>query len=353
MRDLSGTKIRPECLPQCDLLYVYEDPPGIRRIRRGKGFSFIAPDDTLITDKGERQRLRSLAVPPSYENVWYCPLPNGHLQATGLDSNAKKQYFYHPHWERLRRSENFAFMRAFGEALPAFRSRIRRLLEGEDAGREQVLSAMARILDNTGIRVGGETARRRNHTYGLTTLRKDHLALEEGEIHLDFRGKGGVRIEQYLKDPKVAAVIENCVEIGGQRLFQYTDMAGQAHQVHSGDMNDFIKAHMGSGFSAKDFRTWRFSTLFLELALKRAERGDKLTLAAVLDDVAGFSGNTAAVLKSSYVHPGLLLAVREGRADLLSRETHARTGLRKAENRLLSYMYSKHAQGAIAAGPPS
>ena len=337
MAVLSSTKIDPAQLKDYDLTYVYEQNPGIQRVKRGRGFSFLSPDGTTIKDKSERERLLAIAVPPTYDKVWYCPIYNGHLQATGFDASAKKQYFYHPAWELLRETSKFSYMERFGEKLPAFRRRINRTLNDADNEKEELLSAMSRILDKTGMRTGNESASQTNKTYGLTTLRKKHVDHDDAALHFEYKGKGGNELEKDLRDPKVVNIIDHCAEIPGQRLFQYLDSKGEKHSVDSSDMNIFLKDSMGEDFSAKDFRTWRFSCLFLEEALRLASKGAGVTLKSVLGRVSETSGNTPSILKSSYVHPGLM----KNDKDQLS-------GLRKSENRLLNYLKTKHASDAFA-----
>lgn len=347
MPALFATKIDPEQLNEFELQYVYEEKPGIRRVKRGRGFSFLGPDGSLIRDKTERRRLLSVAVPPTYEDVWYCPLMNGHLQATGRDSTSKKQYFYHPQWERLREASKFSAMREFGQALPRFRRAIAVNLRGEESSKRSIIAAMARILDRTGMRVGNDDATISNKTYGLTTLKKEHVERDGSVIHLEYKGKGGVELEKTLHDPKVSAILEECAEISGQRLFEYHDEDGVKHSIDSGDMNAFLKNIMGQKFSAKDFRTWRFSCLFIEETLRQRDL-DAVTLTSVLKAVAERTGNTPATLKSSYIHPGLLDIVREKSWGLLNSLEAETRGLRKHEALLLAYLETDHASHALS-----
>ena len=332
-----------------NLKYVYEEGPGIKRIKRGKGFSFHAPDGTLITNEQERERLKMLAVPPSYNDVWYCPLPNGHLQATGFDTTDKKQYFYHSAWEELREITKFTNMINFANALPSFRRKISYILNHPDefSHKERVLSAMFRILEKTGMRVGSTVAEKRNHTFGLTTLKKKHIIEGDDGIHFEFKGKGARELEYVLTDKNVADIIHDCENIPGQHFFDYLDDNGKRHEIHSSHINAYIKEHMGESFSAKDFRTWRFSAYFLEEALKLARKDDKPTLTAVLDNVAEKSGNTPAILKSSYVHPGLLDSVKTQHLDRFKNEKESASGLRKGENLLYNYITSSHAKDLL------
>lgn len=338
-----------ENLEAYDLEYVYEDGLGIRRRKRGKGYSYYGPDGTLITCDKERVRLNGIAVPPSYTSVWYCPLHNGHLQATGIDSTDKKQYFYHAQWEELRKFSKFSNMINFANALPSFRRKISYMINHPDefSHKERVLSAMFRILEQTGMRVGSIEAVKRNNTYGLTTLKKRHVVEDKDGVHFEFKGKGAVDLEYILNDKNVADIIHYCETISGQHFFDYLDDKGERHEIHAAHINAYIKENMGESFSAKDFRTWRFSTFFLEEALKLDHKEKKPTLTAVLNKVAEQSGNTPAILKSSYVHPGLIEAVKIGDLEMLRDEEENLAGLRKSENLLYNYITSGHAKNVL------
>jgi DNA topoisomerase-1 len=330
-----------------NLKYVYEEPPGIRRIRRGRGFSFINPDDAVIREPRARQRLLDIAVPPTYENVWYCPLDNGHLQATGYDSQDKKQYFYHERWRQIQEAKKFDMLADFGPKLPAFRRKITRAIDPDSLCRESVLAAMARLLDRTGIRIGNDLATQKNKTYGLTTLGKKQVETHGDTVELDFIGKGGQEIDLTFYEPKVAEMIDHCAEIPGQRLFQYLDEKEERHELHSHDLNNYIKEMIGEDFSAKVFRTWRFSCLFIEKALAAHEKNEKPTMKSILEEVAELSGNTPAILQSSYIHPGLLKAVKNGEWSHLDVPPKNIAGLRKAEIIFLNYLNTKHAAKAL------
>ena len=322
--------------------------PGITRIRRGRGFSFHLPDGTLIGDPVERERLLDIAVPPSYTDVIYCSNPEGHLQATGIDSKGNKQYFYHPDYEVLRDRKKFARMPKFGKALPGFRRKVARRLKHSDSEKEKILCAIMRILDGTGMRIGNNSATQNNKTFGLTTLHKKHVTVDEDDIRFAYKGKGGGRITCELQDPVVSDLLLSCLDHTGNRLFGYETDAGETRQIYSGDVNDFIQEHMGPSFSAKDFRTWRFSCLFLEELAERTEQ-DEVTLKEVLEAIARRTCNTPAILKSSYVHPGLLASCKEGDRTFRYKPVRPLRGLRKSENLLLRYVGSRHAREALTA----
>jgi DNA topoisomerase-1 len=344
--NLHTTKIKPTLLKKYDLHYIEADVNGISRSKRGRGYSFIYPNGQIVKDEKEKQRLKSLAVPPSYEKVWYCPLHNGHLQATGYDSKSKKQYFYHPHWEELREMTKFTAMLEFGKALPSFRRRLADNLKNTELDKETLLCAMARILDRTGMRIGSDLATNLNRTHGLTTLEKKHLSKEDKTIIFSYKGKGNQDVERQLNDAKVTQIIDQCVEIPGQRLFEYTDENNNTKVIDSADLNNYIKKNMGEEFSAKDFRTWRFSCYFIEKALNHTKKA-RTTLTKILSDISEETGNTPAVLKSSYVHPGLQNIVKEKNWKFLENPKKQITGLRRYDNIFLNYLQSTHADNSL------
>lgn len=324
-------------LKKMALTYVYEEPPGITRRRRGKGFSFHDPRGGLIKDEGEIARLLGIAVPPSYTDVWYCPLAEGHLQATGTDSKGKKQYFYHAGWAELREQTKFSHMLSFGGKLPAMRRRVRQCVVGADTEKQRLICAMVAILDRTGMRIGSAKAVKTNKTYGLTTLLKRHVEYDEdGRIHFEYKGKGGGPVAFELSDPALVEVLDECASISGQRLFEWVGEGGEKHHIGSSDINAYIKHVMGAPYSAKDFRTWRFSVIFLEEMLKQRKSGDKLVLKALLEATSERTCNTPAVLKSSYIHPLLLDIARSEDFTLLDSAAQAKRGLRKVENMFYS-----------------
>jgi len=345
-----GKNLDEKTLKSLDLQYVYEEKPGITRQKRGRGFCFIDAKGQCIGCNEEKTRLKALAVPPSYSDVWYCALPNGHLQATGFDTTAKKQYFYHPAWAQLREKTKFSNMEHFAQNLPAFRRKISYILNHPDefSHKEQLLSAMFRILDNTGMRIGNMKATKTNKTFGLTTLRKKHIDLDSNEVHFEFKGKGGRDLDYVMKDKAVAQIIRDCVDIPGQRFFEYLDEEGEKHAISSGTINAYIKKHMGEDFSAKDFRTWRFSCYFLTEALNGTKQEKPPSLKSLLDNVSALSGNTPSILKSSYIHPGLLEHTKAGSLVGLINDDEAITGLQKNENRLYNFIRSKEAQNKFS-----
>ena len=269
------------------------------------------------------------------------------MQATGHDSKNKKQYFYHEKWREIQEANKFNSLYIFGEKLPSFRRKINHHLDLDAIDKETVLAAMARLLDKTGMRVGNDSATQNNQTYGLTTLQKKHVETDNSEITLDYVGKGGKEIERFLNDSKIVEIIDNCAEIPGQRLFEVLDEDGKKKSLNSHDLNSFLKKLMDESFSAKDFRTWRFSCYFIEKSLSAHQKSDKTTLTSILKNVSDISGNTPSILKSSYIHPGLLEIVKDNDWDLLDKPSKVKQGLRQSEQIFLNYLQTEHAKNAL------
>ena len=329
------------------LVYVSDDRPGIRRIRKGDGFVYRGPDGKAIRNAAELQRIRKLAIPPAYEDVWICPDPRGHLQATGRDARGRKQYRYHPDWRLARDADKFERMLEFGAALPRIRRRVAADLAGPIGAqptREKVLATLVRLLDTTLVRVGNDEYARTNHSFGLTTLRNRHAAVSGSTLKLRFRGKSGVIHEVALEDPRVAKVVRRCQAMPGQDLFQYEDESGATHAVGSADVNDYIREASGAAFTAKDFRTWHGTVHALTLWAEQmaADAASRLSANQVLAEVARRLGNTVAVCKKAYVHPRVLQVLAAENADALtglSEKTSGRgTGLSASERQLLSFL---------------
>ena len=329
------------------LVYVSDDRPGIRRVRKGEGFVYRTPEGRPLRDKATLERIRKLAVPPAYEDVWICPDPRGHLQATGRDARGRKQYRYHAQWRIARDADKFERMLEFGAVLPRIRKRVAADLAGpigERPRRETVLATLVRLLDTTLVRVGNDEYARTNQSYGLTTLRNRHAAVEGSTLRLRFRGKSGVLHEVALEDPRVARVVRRCQAMPGQDLFTYEDEDGTPRSVGSAEVNDYIRAASGADFTAKDFRTWHGTVHALALWADQmaAEAASRVSANQVLAEVARRLGNTVAVCKKAYVHPRVLevLAAQEAEAaaDLAARPHPRREGLEAPEQRLLAFL---------------
>jgi len=327
------------------LVWIGDDKPGIRRERVGDGFRYRGLDGRLIRNAAELRRIRALAVPPAYEQVWICPRPNGHLQATGRDARGRKQYRYHPDWRLARDAGKFEHVLEFGAALPRIRKRVKADLAAPIAAaprRETVLATLVRLLDTTLVRVGNDEYARTNRSFGLTTLRNRHADVKGSRIRLRFRGKSGIEHEVDLDDPQVARVVRRCQAMPGQDLFQYEDDDGSARAVGSADVNDYIRDAAGADFTAKDFRTWHGSVHALALWAEQcaADASCRRSANQLLAEVARRLGNTVAVCKKSYVHPRVLgtLATQVDSEALARLGGRRRAGLDAAERRLLAFL---------------
>jgi DNA topoisomerase-1 len=300
------------------LVYVSDDRPGIRRLRHGQGFSYRDADGRAIRDATETQRIRALAIPPAYVDVWIFANPRGHLQATGRDARGRKQYRYHPRWRELRDHGKFDRVLAFGAALPKLRRRVRRDLVLPGLPRDKVLALLVRLLDDTLIRIGNDSYTRDNGSYGLTTLRSRHVRAERGRLRFAFRGKSGQQREVELSDQRLARIVHRVQQLPGQRLFQYLDDDGQRQPVDSGQVNDYLHDACGEDFSAKDFRTGG-GTVQAAGVLARTplpehggERAQRAALAGAIKAVAAILGNTPAVCRRSYIHPAIIAGWLDG-----------------------------------------
>jgi DNA topoisomerase-1 len=299
------------------LRYVSDSAPGIRRLRSGKGFRYVGPDGRAVRDPGTLNRIRSLAIPPAYTDVWISPSPNGHIQATGRDARGRKQYRYHPRWREVRDETKYGRMLDFSAALPRIRRRVERDLGLAGLPREKVLATVVRLLECTGIRVGNDEYARANGSFGLTTLRDDHVEISGSTLRFQFRGKSGKTHKVALSDPRLARIVRRCQALPGEELFQYVDEAGEQQTIGSGDVNDYLREISGEEFTAKDFRTWWGTTLALAALLTMdppsSEREAKSRIIQVVDEVAQQLNNTRAVCRKYYVHPAVLESFSDGK----------------------------------------
>ncbi|SBV45308.1 DNA topoisomerase IB [Xanthomonas graminis] len=292
------------------LVYVSDEEPGIARRRAGTGFGYRLPDGSAVRDAQTLQRIRQLAIPPAYTEVWICTKPNGHVQATGRDARRRKQYRYHADWAQLRGDGKFERIIAFGQALPRLRRRLRRDMALPGYPRDKVLAMVVALMAETLVRVGNAEYARSNRSYGLTTLRNRHLAfVKGGRARLKFRGKGGQEHDIEVDDAHLVKLIRGCQQLPGQALFQYRDDDGQLQPVDLGEVNDYLREAMGESFTAKDFRTWGGTRAALQrlaqLPLPEPSSERALTLAqnAVIREVADALGNTPAVCRKAYIDP--------------------------------------------------
>lgn len=294
------------------LSYVSDAEAGIRRRPHGRGFQYLHADGRPVRDHRVLGRLRSLAIPPAWTDVWICPRADGHLQATGRDARGRKQYLYHPEWRKTRDEMKYDRMIAFARALPTIRSRVKDDLARRGLPRDKVLAAVVRLLETTLVRVGNDEYARENDSFGLTTMRNEHAEVQGNEIHFRFRGKSGIEHDIDLRDPKLASIVRQCQELPGQELFAYLDGAGQTRDVTSSDVNEYIRRVTGEDFTAKDFRTWSGTSLAV-LALgdsahfkSKSDAARKVNRA--VDQVARQLGNTRTVCRRDYIHPGVVQA---------------------------------------------
>ena len=298
------------------LRYVSDARPGIRRKRAGKGFSYVGPDGAPIRDDATLRRIKSLAIPSAWQDVWICPQPNGHLQATGRDAKGRKQYRYHPRWRATRDETKYQHILNFGRALPHIRERVEQDMRLPGLPREKVLATVVRLLETTLIRVGNEEYVKSNHSFGLTTMRDRHVHVEGSTLRFEFRGKSSVRHSVDLHDRRLARIVGRCRDLPGYELFQYIDDAGQRQTIDSADVNEYLRAISGEDFTAKDFRTWA-GTILVALALQEFETFDsqaqaKHNVVSAIQEVAKRLGNTPSVCRKCYVHPAVIDAYLEG-----------------------------------------
>lgn len=298
------------------LRYVSDSSPGYRRRRRSTSFTYYDKDGKRITDQAVIRRIKSIGIPPAYEFVWICPSPNGHIQATGVDARGRKQYRYHPKWRELRDQNKYEHITQFAAALPALRRSVASDMKRDGLPREKVLATIVSLLEKTLIRVGNAEYAEKNKSYGLTTMRRKHVAIGRGVLRFDFTGKSGKQWKLQVEDRRIAAIVKRCAEIPGHELFKYLDDDGESRTVDSGDVNDYIKDITKQGFSAKDFRTWA-GTVLAALALSEFKKYDsqaeaKRNVIAAIEKVAKQLGNTPAICRKSYVHPEILSAYMSG-----------------------------------------
>jgi len=291
------------------LRYVSDMQPGIRRKKSGKGFSYLGTDGKTIRDSKELARIRSLAIPPAYTDVWICPSPNGHIQATGRDARGRKQYRYHAKWREVRDETKFGRMLAFSEVLPGIRKRLERDLGRSGLPREKVLATVVQLLESTCIRVGNDEYAKANRSYGLTTLQDRHVEISGSKLRFEFRGKSGKTHTVSLNDRRLARIVQRCQALPGEDLFQYVDDEGVRQTIGSGDVNDYIREISGQEFTAKDFRTWAGTLLAVaalsEVGAFTTQRQAKSNVLRAIDRVAEQLNNTRVVCRKYYVHPAV------------------------------------------------
>ena len=292
------------------LRYVSDQEPGLRRRKNGKGFIYVSDKGEACHDEAALKRIRALAIPPAWTDVWICPRANGHIQATGRDAKGRKQYRYHPDFREARDSTKYEHMVEFARALPRIRARAAADMARPGLAREKVLATIVHLLETTLIRVGNQDYAKENKSYGLTTLRNPHVKVNGTELRFNFKGKSGKVWRLQLKNRRVAKVIRACQELPGQQLFQYSDETGAVQDVTSSDVNDYLREITGADITAKDFRTWS-GTVLAAMALQEFEKIDngartKKNVKAAIEQVAARLGNTVTICRKCYVHPDII-----------------------------------------------
>ena len=299
------------------LTYVTDGFAGITRKRAGSGWAYYAPNGARIRDQDKRRRLNALAIPPAWTDVWICPDPDGHIQATARDARGRKQYRYHASYREACDQSKFRHMLEFSEILPRLRERVERDLRADDYSRRQIQATVIRLLDKTLIRVGNDEYARENRSFGLTTLRRRHVSVDGKLLRFSFRGKSGVEHDVALTDARLARIIQRCQDLPGTEIFQYLDAVGKRQAISSDDVNAHLQEITARHITAKDFRTWG-GTMHAALTLRgmgpaASRREADRNIVRAIDEVSERLGNTRAVCRKYYVHPALLAAYLEGR----------------------------------------
>jgi DNA topoisomerase I len=319
MRPMTRTEAAVEpaaAAESAGLVYVHDHQPGITRKKVGAGFAYFGPEGEKMRDEKTLQRIRKLAVPPAWTDVWITTSPRGHLQATGRDAKRRKQYRYHPRFREIMEGTKYEHMLEFAEALPKIRRTMNEHLALRELAREKVLATVVYLLETTLIRVGNDSYAKENNSYGLTTLRNKHVSVDGCELQFHFKGKSGRTWKLQLKDRRVAKVVRACQDLPGQELFQYLDEIGELRDVTSADVNEYLKEITGRDITAKDFRTW-YGSVLAALALQEFQTFDskaaqKKAVKMAIERVAARLGNTPTICRKCYIHPELLQAHAEG-----------------------------------------
>ena len=296
--------------------YVTDNAPGIRRRRRGRGFAYTRPDGAPVRDPAELERIRKLVIPPRWTDVWICTSSSGHLQVTARDARGRKQYRYHARYRAVRDDTKFSRLVDFSEVLPRIRQRVEKDISAPTLSREKVLATVVWLLEKTLIRVGSDEYARDNGSFGLTTLRRRHVAVSGAKLRFEFRGKSGVPHSVAFTDRRIARIIQRCQELPGQELFQYLDDDGGRQSVDAGDINQYLREIAGRQVTAKDFRTWAgtmlAATTLRDIGLGATEKESNANIVRAMDQVAKRLGNTRAVCRKYYVHPTVIEAYLDG-----------------------------------------
>jgi len=298
------------------LRYVTDDTPGIRRQKAGHGFIYRQGSGKLVCNQKTLSRIKSLAIPPAWTDVWICPSANGHLQATGRDARRRKQHRYHPRWREIRNDQKYTLMLAFAKALPRIRKRVNHDLSLSGLCRPKVLATVVRLLELSLIRVGNDEYARDNDSFGLTTMKGRHVDVNGSTLRFSFRGKAGKRHVVHIHDRRLAKIVKTCQHLPGQELFQYVDEQGKTQDVRSTDVNDYLREISAQDFTAKDFRTWAGTVLaamaLCELGNCDSKAQARKNVVSGIEMVAARLGNTPAICRKCYVHPDVIDAYLDG-----------------------------------------
>jgi DNA topoisomerase-1 len=321
-----------EAAAEAGLRYVSDEQPGISRRRAGKAFGYLLPRGGKVTDAATLARIRALAIPPAWTQVWICPRADGHIQATGRDAKGRKQYRYHPRWREVRDASKYDHLLDFAHRLPRIRARVAEDMRRAGLPREKVLATIVHLLETTLIRVGNDDYAKQNDSYGLTTLKDRHVKVEGKELRFAFKGKSGRTWRLGVRDRRVARIVRDCQDLPGQELFQYLDEDDQVRDVTSADVNAYLREITGAEVTAKDFRTWA-GTVLAALALREVEAVDsqaaaKRNIRAAIEHVAARLGNTPTVCRKCYVHPAVVDTYLDGEL-VLEMEAEATRQLRE------------------------
>src|SRR3954468_3048291 len=320
------------------LRYVDDQVPGITRKRRGRFWQYFKPDGSRVTDRKEIDRLNAIGMPPAYENCWFCPWPNGHLQGFGFDAKGRKQYRYHPDFRAEQEARKYERLAAFGRALPKLRNKVEEDLAGKPTAMDTVLAAVVRLIDETRMRVGSEEYARDNKSFGATTLRNRHAKVERGKLRITYAGKHGIKRTVTIADRNLVRIARRTQDLPGQNLFEYVNEEGTVCPVTSGDVNAYVRDAMGEDFTAKDFRTWGASVIAFEAMLEKLNEHGTVKLKSVIEPVAEALGNTPAISRKSYVHPALIEAAKDSGAIGERKLPRATKHLSSAERGLIEFL---------------
>ena len=312
--------------------------PGITRKRRGRYWQYFDADGNRVTDRAEIDRLNGVGMPPAYERCWFCPDPNGHIQAVGYDAKGRKQYRYHPDFRARQDSLKYERLALFGKCLPKLRKKVDEDISGKPTSCEAVIAAVVRLIDATQMRIGNEEYAKENKSFGATTLRNRHASVKGGRLKITYAGKHGIKRTVTVTDRNLARIAKRTQDLPGQHLFEFRDEEGCVRPVTSGDVNAYLREAMGEEFSAKDFRTWGASVIAFEEMVKRARGKGKVHLKSVMEPVAEALGNTPAISRKSYVHPALIEAAKDAGAIGECKLPRATRWLSAAERGLIEFL---------------